>query len=713
MKISSAIVVLMLSAASIHAYAKENKHDHQHSEQEVREEEHVLVTVPVHRQGAQNAIPITVIDSESLRQKSSATLGDTLSSQAGLSNASFGPAVGQPVIRGHQGARVMVLQNSTSVADAASVSPDHAIASEPILAETIEVLRGPATLLYGGGAIGGVINILDERIPQEAKVLEGRAELRHASVNDEKTMVGKVSGGNASFQFYLDGLFRESNNQEIPSFAIREEEHEDHDEDEDEHEDEEQENTFGYIDNTGAKTESVTIGASSLFSRGYIGFAVNYLKSDYGIPPGAHVHVEEEEPLPGEEDEHHEDELSIDLEQTRYDLRGDWHDVNRAIEHIRWFLTYTDYQHQEIEMHDEHEEHEEPGEIELEEHEPTRFSNNTIENRLEIVHTEINGWHGAFGLQIKDRDFSAKGEEIFVPDVNGTSVGAFILEDFHSDYGVYELGVRVDSDEMKLDQIAQHNRFTGVSYSASGLWRLSDTLTFGAVVSHAERAPTVEELFSNYGKVIGEYIVHGATQTIEVGSSTLREETSRNVDVSLSYQHGYNEGFITLYHNQFNDYIYLNNGNEEQDGFSVLRYSQQDAEFSGVEMEYQHHWTWGDARVYADKIIGELSSGEDLPRLPPARVGMELIFPMRSVNLTLAALHAFNQDKPGENEEPTAAYTRWDIALEAPIFGGENNVVFVKGKNLTDEEIRYSTSFLRDIAPAAGRSIEAGVRLTF
>ncbi|VUD69122.1 putative TonB-dependent receptor [Thalassocella blandensis] len=703
------LVLAMASAGLVYggvANAAESAEKSVKVQQEIKEE-HVLVTVPVHRQSNQNAIPVTVISDETLRDKSGATIGETLASFAGINNASFGPAVGRPVIRGQQGARVTVLQNSTSVADASNVSPDHAVVSEAILAEGIEVLRGPSTLLYGGGAIGGVVNILDRRIPQERQTRpQGRMEVRHGSVNDETTVVGKISTGIDNFAFYLDGLKRSTNNVQIPGFAIRENE-EEHEEGHEEGHEEHEENTNGYVANSATETQSFTLGTSYIFDQGYLGFAVNHLENDYGIPPGAHVHAEHEEEEEGEHEEHeeHEASINIEMERTRYDVRGDWHDVFTNIEHIRWYLTHTEYEHKEIESGGEEA-------AEAEDH-GTRFEKRSTENRLEIVHKNIAGWHGAVGVQANVEDFSAIGEESFIPPVKEKSFGVFLLEDFHSSIGLYQVGMRLDRDQLELEQNLGQESFTNLSLALSGLWELNSVFNLGVALSSAERAPTVEELFSNIGNDQGSYVVHGATQAIEVGNSALDAERSQNVDVSLSWSQANTEGFLTLFYNDFADYIYLRNTNTAQDDFNVYAFTQQDATFHGAEVELKHYWQRHEAKIFGDVIRGRLASDEDIPRMPPARVGAEWAYQYSRVTSRVTVLHAFEQRRAGTDEAPTDAYTRVDLALEYALNDSADSLLFAKVKNASDEDIRESTSFLRDIAPSAGRSLEAGLRLSF
>ena len=256
-----------------------------------------LITTAIHTRSSETALPVTVLTGKALQGAVRATIGDTLAGQPGINNASFGPAVGQVVIRGQQGRRVMNLTNGLPNADASGNSADHAQTVEAILANSIEVLRGPSTLLYGGGAIGGVVNVIDQRIA--SSIPESPAftvEARHDSAMEMDSVVGAIDFATGNFVWHLDGLNREWDNLEIPGLAIDEryledDHEEEHDEEEDEHHEEEQENSFGFVENTGGETTSVTGGVSWVFDNGFIGLAISELNNEYGLPPGAHDHA--------------------------------------------------------------------------------------------------------------------------------------------------------------------------------------------------------------------------------------------------------------------------------------------------------------------------------------------------------------------------------------------------------------------------------------
>jgi len=660
--------------------------------------EHVLVTIPIHRLESESASPVTVLTGDELRDKVANSIGETLNFSPGLSSASFGPGVGQPIIRGQQGARVTVLQNSTNTADAANTSADHATSVEPILAESIEVLRGPSTLLFGGGAIGGVINVIDSRIPVKRQdTLSGAAEMRHGGVNDENTAVFKLNGGVEQFAFHIDGIARDSNDINLPGFAVREGS-------EAAEEIHEEDIAFGVLPNTDGSTRSFTLGSSLVFDKGFIGIAFNKLDKSYGIPPGAHEHEEEE----GVEEEEEEEELvRLDIRQRRVDIRGDFHPDSAGIEKASGYLTYSDYEHDELEG----------PEI------GTQWRRESTEGRIEVFHAPIFDWHGVIGLQLRSEDYAAVGDESYLPETELRRYGVFIMEDYHIKDWLFEWGARLDSDSLDpvSDGVAiDDESFTSTSVSLSALWKLDAQWSLGAALTQSERAPVIEEVFSNVGNEFGEYVEHVATGVIELAGQDLDSEQANNLDLTLNYNGERVEGFVTYYRNDFRDYIALAATGLDQDGVDIFQYQQQDADFSGVEFELDVLLTNafdGELRLklFGDRIKGELDRGDDVARLPASRNGARLDFKVDRFASFVSVVDVAKQDRPGLGEAQTAGYTRWDLGVNYTLgFGDDRNLLtFIRVKNIADEDIRNATSFLRDVAPEPGRSIEAGVRLSF
>lgn len=688
--------------------------------------EHVLVSVPIHKKAAETALPVTVLSGEELRRSLASSIGETLGDYPGIANSSFGPGVGRPVIRGQQGPRAVTLQNGTSSADVSSLSPDHGVAVEPLLADSIEVLRGPSTLLYGGGAIGGVVNVIDNRIPLALiDGIESALEYRYDDATEMNSGVFRLEGGSGNFAFHLSGTLRDFDDQEIPGLAIDEaalealeEHHEDEDHHDEEHEDDdhgheedELENTDGYIANTDGEAENLTLGGSYHFGeKGFFGFSVSRLETEYGIPPGSHGHHEEEHgeehDEEHEEDEHGEEEaIRIDLEQTRYDSLVHVHSlVPGVVDVLRGFLTYTDYKHVELEG------------VEV----GTRFDRETWESRLELVHD--GALHGVVGLQWKSDEFQAIGEEAFVPATDSTEWGIFLVEDFHRNNWHFEVGARLDWVERDPDaQMARQEDFTSFSLSGAAMWEVSPSYSLGLSLSRSERAPSTEELFSNVEATDDEELVtHAATGIIEIGDPNLDEEASVNVDLSFSWNSETSFIDFGVFYNSFEDYIFLLNTDEEADETAIFAYNQEDAVFYGVEFDSEFRlggFGQGDLTlgVFGDFVSAEFDDAGDVPRMPPRRIGSKLEWSNESLGVYVRALNADDQDEPGDFESETDGYTRWDAGVDYRWSLGSDSemLAFLKWKNITDEEIRLSTSFLRNYAPQAGESFEVGVRLSF
>ncbi len=317
-KSGSALLALAVAAATP-AHSSE---EHRDAHTNIRLMEEVIVTAPFDETAAKTALPVILLADEELLEKVTNTLGQTLRNEIGINNSSFGPSVGHPVIRGHTGNRVSVLQNGVGTTDVSKQSADHAEAVDLSLADRVEVVRGPASLLYGSGAVGGVINVIDGRVPES--VPESVSFFEEQSFNnngDENRTVVRVDGGSGNFAFDIGAFQRDNDNIEIAGFAIDEEAveeleeliHGDHDHDEDhmgeehDHEEEEVENTFGFIGNSNSESQGASIGFSYVGDNGFLGFAFSQLENDYGLPPGSHTHAHEH----GEEHEGEHEESVV------------------------------------------------------------------------------------------------------------------------------------------------------------------------------------------------------------------------------------------------------------------------------------------------------------------------------------------------------------------------------------------------------------------
>jgi len=434
---------------------------------------------------------------------------------------------------------------------------------------------------------------------------------------------------------------------------------------------------------------------------------VNTLDNNYGLPPGAHDHAHEHEDDAGAEEAPGEDFVFIDMQRTRYDLSGEWRNLAEWAETVSYRLSHTDYEHAEIEGNGET---------------GTRFSNDSWQQRLQVTHTDNEERHGVIGLQVGDEEFAAVGEESFIPVTDIASRGLFLVEDFHAGAFTIELGARINRDEYSpKDSPSPDRSFSTWSFAGSTLWDVNDSVTLGLSVSRSQRAPSVEELYSNHGlEDLADCIIHFATGSCEIGNTGFEEETSLNTDMTLYFDRGPFSATLTAFHNSFADYIGQLADGREVDAFPVRLYFQEDARFAGIEVDASLQVSDGlTLRAFGDTIDGRFDSSGDVPRMPPNRLGFELALTGdvlgRAWSAYATLIHAKAQNEPGAFEIASASWTRFDAGADITIDTGNAGelLLFVKGRNLGDEEIRLSTSYLRGVAPETGRSLEAGVRYRF
>jgi iron complex outermembrane receptor protein len=654
---------------------------HQHSYQELNEI--VISASPLEENSAGINQATSVLTGETLHRKAAATIGETLKDELGVTNSGFGPGVGRPVIRGQMGNRVKVMQDSLGTLDASSASGDHAITTEALVAERIEVLRGPASLRYGNGAIGGVVNVIDNRIPDKLpEKLNSAVEYRYNSANDQNSTVFLMENALTdtalgNWAWHIDGVYRDSNDIEIEGLAQRPEDGEDPSE---------HETTHGYIDNTDTQAHNVTGGLSWIGENGFIGLSVSRMENNYGIPPGSHEHDHEEE-----DHEEEETDIRIDMEQTRVDLKAEWADILPGFNLGRVRISYNDYEHTELEG----------GET------GTRFTNEAIEGRVELLHQEVAGWTGAVGLQVEDRQFAAIGDESFIPKSDIQNGGLFwVGETTHGDWS-YEVGLRLDRQTIDPENRSEIDHNTQ-SLSFGGLWQMTEDQNISLSFTRAQRAPSVEELLSNGP--------HHASESFDIGDASLDEETSHNFEIGYQYQGPINLS-LNLFYNSIDDFIFKENtGIEDHDEeLTIYQYQQEDATFRGAEasvgIPLNDNW---DIEFFSDYVRAKLDKSGDVPRIPPLRFGMAVNYFQNQWNAGLKLTEAKKQNHAGDAEEDTDGYTRLDGHVHYHIDTASGQwLVFLKANNLLDEEIRNSTSFLREIAPEPAMSLELGVRMSF
>jgi iron complex outermembrane receptor protein len=668
-------------------------------------DEEIVVSAPFQLNEANTALPINVLTGEALGREVEDALGVTLRSQIGIHNTSFGPGVGQAVIRGQSGNRVQVLQNSVSNVDVSSVSPDHVNGVEPALASRIEVIRGPSTLLYGNGAIGGIVNVIDDRILETAlERPEFLVEQSHNSVNEGNKTVAKLNATFGVFNFHLDAFKRDNHDVEIGGFAIEEaalkllEEV---------HEEEEIVNSKGYIANSDAESDGLTFGTSLSSEQGFIGFAVSTLNNEYGLPRGTHGHHDEEHGEDGEEF------VRIDMEQTRYDLKGEFRFESGFLKRAQTSINYTDYEHLELEI-------EPDGATAV----GSAFSNKGYEGRFTGTHTPINQWEGIWGVQFSDTEFSALGEEAFIPKTDSSGFALFAIERIEAAGINWEFGYRYEHNETDPGKNCDRNESTH-SLSASMLYDLNNTSNMIVAVSISERAPTLEERYSNVDTSAcaasadpEDWVGHAATGLLEIGDPDLGQERAMNIEIGFRKHSGKLTGEFSVYYNQIQDYIYLQGRGKFKEQ-TVATYTAEDAEFFGAEgrVSYralQNVYGELDLSLQGDLVRAEFEDSGDVPRIPPARLGASLSWHAPAWSLNLSVTEVFNQKKTAIKEFKTDGYTLLELYADyhVDLRSGEL-LFFAKGNNLMDDTIRNHTSFLKNFAPEPGRGVRFGIRYTY
>ncbi|WP_444994218.1 TonB-dependent receptor [Aliikangiella sp. IMCC44359] len=676
------------------------------------EVEHKMVVRvnPLEHTSLDMATPTIMMTGDELTMNRATTLGDILQFEAGVSVSSFGPAVSRPVIRGLSGSRVKITNNQMTVQDASTTSADHDAGLEPLLAEQIEVVKGPATLLYGSGAIGGIVNASDRKInPDIVDGVSGGVELRLGdSATGEESAIFTLDGGTDSWNWHIDGYTSETDDIKIPGGAeseILHEFEEEHEEPGEEHEDEHE--SEGILENSKTDTKGGSIGSTWVGDWGYFGLAVSQLDKTYGVPGHAEHHEEEGEEEHHEEEEHHDEGVYIDMEQTRYDVQGQFNDPMAGFEKLFVGYALTDYKHAEVEG-------DEIG---------TRFANKAWEFRSYLKHKSWNDWIGVLGVQASQRDFSAMGDEAFVPESKTKNQAIFILEERTNGNLKWELGARYESQSIEGASFSTIDN-SGVSLSAGSVYTLSEHNKLAVNLSKATRFASAEELLSD-----GPHI---STRSYEIGNQNLDEETSINFDFSYRFEVDRLSGEINLFWNDFKDFIYAANVSEldpcasveaaeeaEHDELQLVCYKQQDAEFKGAEVqlevvlnpESEHQFKLG---LVTDFISAEFDNGNYIPRIPPSKAGISLSYDFDSFSSTLSWMSYSRQDKIADNELPTEGFDILDFEAAYRIpFESNELFLFLKGKNLLDEEARDHSSFLKDLAPRVGKNITLGVRYTF
>ncbi|WP_292620968.1 TonB-dependent receptor, partial [Novosphingobium sp. 17-62-19] len=464
----------------------------------------IVVSAPYERDRQLVASAVTVLQGDDLQLQQRSTIGETLARQPGVSSTFFGPNASRPILRGLDAERVRVLTDGIGSFDVSNTSVDHAVATNALLADRIEILRGPAALLYGSGAIGGVVNMRDLRIPREVPEAGPHVDAVAgvASAAEERNIAASINaplGG--GFVAHVDGSFFESGNYRTGGFVFSKDLRDEAAEEGGEVAEEAQ--ARGRLPNTAARTWDVAGGLGWIGQDGAnFGFAVSHLENRYGIPNSLDLPHEDhdEEAEAGEEEGHgHESDITLNMRQTRVDVRGAV-PLGGAFKELKLRGGWADYRHDEIES---------TGEI------GTSFFNKSWEARAELVQAERKGWQGATGVQYFSRNFSAVGEEAYIPANETRQIGLFTLQEFDLGVARLEAGARYEHANVKSDVIGRERSFDSVSVSLGGSVDLGGGFRFALSGARSERAPSAEEMFANGA--------HAATGAVEIGNPDFRK----------------------------------------------------------------------------------------------------------------------------------------------------------------------------------------------
>jgi iron complex outermembrane recepter protein len=660
----------------------------------------------------QMVVPISILNGRELSLKRENTLAETLNSIPGVSNSSFGPSVGRPMIRGMDSDRVKILQNGVNNLDASNLSSDHGVSIDPLIIEQIDVIRGPATLLYGGGAVGGVVNAIDHRIPKEKlQGITGRGEVRYGGANLEQSNAAVVDVGSGNFVMHFDAYNRDSKNIRIPGNAIsnRLESTEVWDPAlGDPLADPKPGGYATYPTNHGRKkllnsqseTRGGAVGASMIFDRGYAGVSYAKHQTKYGS-------VKE----PG---------ILLDMDTDRIDFASEIRDLGSFFERAKFRAAYTDYRHHEMGG----------GEIH------STFKNKGIDGTFELAHAPLMGLKGILGTQFDNGKFDAIGHEAFLPNSKTNSQSLYVYEElplnqhkmtFGLRHGKHEVeskgGGEPDHDGLAKFGDPSRKKFSTNNAAIGGLYALNEQWSLTGNLSHNERAPSYFELFANG--------VHTATGTYQEGQSDLKKEKSNGLDGQIRWKSGQDSLTVGAYFNKFSNFIGLLSTDStepvhsEDEGditYKKSTFSGIKAEFKGVELEGKTMLTdYVQFNVRGDYVDAkDKTNGGYVPRISPLKLGAGLKYEFDRFGARLDVLHAFKQDRvasnynyQGNKELVTDAYTNVSMMATYKLPTQLNLEAFTRANNLLDEEIREHTSFLKDIAPMGGRSIMFGLRGEF
>ena len=640
--------------------------------------------------------PTAVLEGDELVRRREATLGETLGSEPGITSSHFGAGASRPIIRGMDGPRVKVLSDGAELHDASTISPDHAVASEPLLATQIEMLRGPSALVYGNGAVGGVVNVLDGKVPTAIpqKGIEGSAELRANTGAGEGAGAFSLTGGAGNLAVHAEGVARDAGDYRVGKGWAPDGE------------------PTRKVPGSFNRTDTGSVGLSWVGDRGYLGAAYTRQAARYGLPGhnhsfegchthGTHLHCGAHE----EEDDHdhgaeeHGDVPVVDLRSERFDIRGELRNPFTGFSALRLRAGATDYVHDEVE----------DGTI------ATTFKNKAYDTRIELQHEPIAGFKGVVGLQTSQRKFSAIGEEAYVQPTVTRKTGLFVLEEYRLNdwYGDWRFEAALRHDRQTAEALASgsaggtERSHNGTSASLGAVWKFTPGYQVGTSFTRASRAPSAEELYARG--------LHMATSTYERGNANLRSETSQNIDLSLKKTSGDTTFGVSVFRNRISNYIY-GRTLDEVDGLQLLQYSQADATFTGIEGQVRQRVTRNmGVTLFGDTVRAKLDGGGLLPRIPATRAGVRLDANWNAWEGQVEWVQVARQNRVAAFETATPGYGMLNLGVSyrGQLSSGTPWQVYLKANNLTDRLAYAHTSFIKNAAPLMGRNITVGMKVAF
>ena len=640
--------------------------------------------------------PTAVLEGDELVRRREATLGETLGSEPGIASSHFGAGASRPIIRGMDGPRVKVLSDGAELHDASTISPDHAVASEPLLATQIEVLRGPSALVYGGGAVGGVVNVLDGKVPTAIpqKGIEGSAELRANTGAGEGAGAFSLTGGAGNLAVHVEGVARDAGDYRVGKGWAPDGE------------------PTRKVPGSFNRTDTGSVGLSWVGDRGYLGAAYTRQAARYGLPGhnhsfegchthGTHLHCGAHDEEDGHDHgaEEHGDVPVVDLRSERFDIRGELRNPFTGFSALRLRAGVTDYVHDEVE----------DGAI------ATTFKNKAYDTRIELQHEPLAGFKGVVGLQTSQRKFSAIGEEAYVQPTVTRKTGLFVLEEYRLNdwYGDWRFEAALRHDRQTAEALASgsaggtERSHNGTSASLGAVWKFTPGYQVGTSFTRASRAPSAEELYARG--------LHMATSTYERGNANLRSETSQNIDLSLKKTSGDTTFGVSVFRNRISNYIY-GRTLDEVDGLQLLQYSQADATFTGIEGQVRQRVTRNmGVTLFGDTVRAKLDGGGLLPRIPATRAGVRLDANWNAWEGQVEWVQVARQNRVAAFETATPGYGMLNLGVSyrGQLSSGTPWQVYLKANNLTDRLAYAHTSFIKNAAPLMGRNITVGMKVAF